>query len=218
MSLFYSAGLGGAIPDADLLHEIHDARSLSLSDGQSVDPWPDDENSNDLTAGTAPTFKSSIINNNPVVRFNGTDQFLDNSYSQLSEPVVWGWVWIDQDPNNSNIRGFADSQTSGEAQLQNRDGNYGMFSGTLQSGGSPDTNAHISTVRWDGANSVWRIDGTQIISADPGATAIDGLTLGSQGNQNGFHAVDIGIWGVWEGNASLTDIETYLDNQYGPIL
>ena len=53
------------------------ADALSLNDGDAVATWTDSSgNSNDATQGTGsaqPTFKTSIINGKPVVRFDGGD-------------------------------------------------------------------------------------------------------------------------------------------------
>lgn len=208
-----------AIPDSDLLHELHDARELGLSDGSSVSTFPDESgNGFDLTAGTAPTFKTGVINSEPIVRFDGVDDYLDNSFTQLSDPVVWGFVFIDQDSTTGAV-GFLDANTTNGAQVQAGRSDYAIYAGdSVVEGGTATTNPRICTIRWDGPNSVVRLDGTQVITGDPGASAIDGITMGAQGNQNGFHPIDVGLYGVWDGDASLRYIETYLEVEYGPIL
>jgi len=215
-----STVFGNAIPDKSLLHELHDARQLGLSDGSSVSTWADESgNGFDLSAGGAPTFKTGVINSEPIVRFDGVDDYLDNSYTQLTDPVVWGFVFIDQDPTTTDIAGFLDANTTNGAQFQAGRSDYGIFAGDkLVEGGTATSNPRICTIRWDGSNTVVRLDGTQVISGNPGSSAIDGITMGAQGNQVAFHPIDMGLFGVWDGNASLTDIEAYLDNEYGPIL
>jgi hypothetical protein len=57
----------------------YDARRLSLSDGTAVQTFTDVAGTNDATqatSGNRPLFKTNIINGNPVVRFDGTDDFL----------------------------------------------------------------------------------------------------------------------------------------------
>lgn len=57
----------------------YDARWLSLSDGTGVGTWTDLSGSNNATQATSanqPTFKTNILNGNPILRFDGTnDQF-----------------------------------------------------------------------------------------------------------------------------------------------
>ena len=57
----------------------YDARRLDLTDGTGVSTWTDLAGSNNATQATAtnqPTFKTNIINGNPVVRFDGTNDFM----------------------------------------------------------------------------------------------------------------------------------------------
>ena len=57
----------------------YDARWLSLTDGTGVQTWTDLAGSNDATQATStnrPTFKTNILNGNPIVRFDGTDDFV----------------------------------------------------------------------------------------------------------------------------------------------
>lgn len=57
----------------------YDARWLSLTDGTGVQTWTDLAGSNNATQATSanqPTFKTNILNGNPILRFDGTnDQF-----------------------------------------------------------------------------------------------------------------------------------------------
>lgn len=59
------------------------ADSLLLADGQAVDVWPDSSgNGLEVSQGVAaqkPIFKQSILNNKPVVRFDGDDSFVRSS-------------------------------------------------------------------------------------------------------------------------------------------
>lgn len=57
----------------------YDARRLSLSDGTGVQTFTDLAGTNDATqatSGNRPLFKTNILNGNPVVRFDGVDDFL----------------------------------------------------------------------------------------------------------------------------------------------
>lgn len=57
----------------------YDARWLNLTDGTGVSTWTDISGSNNasqVTSTNQPTFKTNIINGNPVVRFDGTNDFM----------------------------------------------------------------------------------------------------------------------------------------------
>lgn len=75
-----------------------DARTLALNDGDSVGTWTDSSyNSEDATAsGTArPTFKKSILNGNPVVRFDGSNNKLNLSTTQfIKNTQTWSLLCV----------------------------------------------------------------------------------------------------------------------------
>ncbi len=57
----------------------YDSRWLSLSDGSGVQTFTDVSGTNNATQATStnqPTFKVNILNGNPVVRFDGTNDFM----------------------------------------------------------------------------------------------------------------------------------------------
>ena len=59
-----------AIPDNTVAR--YDASQLSLSDGDTVSVWPDEQGDNDLDIQTgSPTYVESGINGNPAIAFNG---------------------------------------------------------------------------------------------------------------------------------------------------
>ena len=57
----------------------YDSRWLSLSDGTGVGTWTDLSGTNNATQSTSsnqPTFTANILNGNPVVRFDGINDFV----------------------------------------------------------------------------------------------------------------------------------------------
>ena len=80
-------GYGGAAPFsptdiAGLVLWLAADLGLALSDGDPVVTWPDQSgNGNDVTqpvAAARPTFRTAVINGEPVVRFDGVDDVLRN--------------------------------------------------------------------------------------------------------------------------------------------
>jgi hypothetical protein len=58
------------------------ADSLALSDGAAVTSWTDSSGlGNHAVTGDAPTFKTNIVNGLPIVRFNGSSNYLDSPAS-----------------------------------------------------------------------------------------------------------------------------------------
>ena len=68
------------LPVTDGLVLDLDATKLNLSDNDPVVTWPDESGEgNNATQGTAseqPTYKTGVLNGLPVVRFDGTDDFM----------------------------------------------------------------------------------------------------------------------------------------------
>lgn len=61
-----------------------DAGQEAYSDDDPVNTWHDQSgNSRDYTAGDAPTFKENIVNSLPIIRFNGSSDYLKKA----------GFVW-----------------------------------------------------------------------------------------------------------------------------
>lgn len=58
------------------------ADALSLSDNDAVSTWADSSgNGRDATAGDAPVYKTNIRNSLPIVRFNGSSDYLNSAYT-----------------------------------------------------------------------------------------------------------------------------------------
>lgn len=220
MSLFYSAGLGGsAIPDRGDLHARHDATELSLSDGDPVSTFADETgNGNDLTAGTAPTFRTSQINGNPVVRFDGVGDFLDVAFGAISQPFqTFAVVRLNSFSTSSKSAIWSgEADTNGLFEQPDAD-NWRIFAGTAVDGGSPDTNPHIFNQFFDGANSKLAVDGANTLSGDAGAGDLNGYSLGTTANQVSFAEIDVGEILRYPQNKTgiESDVESYLSDKWG---
>jgi len=94
---------------------------------------------------------------------------------------------------------------------------YQMFAGSVLNGETPDTSPHIWSSLFNGANSVNRLDGSQIASGDAGTDSLDGFTLGSiyDGTQNA--PVDVGEILIYPQDKSgiQSDVEQYLSDEWG---
>jgi hypothetical protein len=89
-----SVSVGSAIPDT--VGNRWTRTKTGVSDGQTVDPWPDAEGSVDLTANGEPFLNSGSVNGNDAVDLNGTDetyQYDTNLSSDINEPcsVLWAF-------------------------------------------------------------------------------------------------------------------------------
>jgi len=208
---------GPDIPDAGDLFAHYDAAQLNLSDNANVFTFDDQTgNNHDLTAGNAPTFKTNIVNNNPIVRFDGVDDFLDVSFSIISQPVNI-YLAFKMQSLTSRDDVLDSNNTNTQFLFGPRSTNYTLFAGSFISGGSPDTNFHIASWLGDGSSSTIRIDGTQVASGNPGSNGLDGITLGANAFGNLPAEVDIGEILVYpqDKSSKQSSIETYLGNKWG---
>lgn len=222
MSQFYSAGLIDAIPDSGLVHR-YDATELSLNDGDLVSTWPDIEGADDLTAGTAPTYKTSIIGGNPVVRHDGVDDYLSTSWSTtLSEPYMFFIVAKLQNAGSSNQEYLFDGTSAREHRFSadpSNDRYIIIQSGSLVNGGSTDGVDAIYTTTWRSGSSADEVrkNGTQIISGDSGNSDSNGLET-RRGGTNDYGEWDIGEIIVYNTELSTSDrdsVESYLADKWG---
>lgn len=210
-----------AIPDSGDLHAHYDASALSLSDGQSVSTWGDETgNGYDLTAGAAPTYRTSIINGNPVVRFDGVDDYLSVDFTALPQPNTIYIVAQLPTADGSQDDSFYDSNEGSipnQHLYRNNVGTWNAFAGSQLNDGSIDSNAHIHGVKWDGVNTTIRIDGTEVVSGDAGGQSLDGLIMGANAIIGAFAEMDIGEMLIYPSDKSSiqSDIETYLSNKWG---
>lgn len=211
---------GLAIPDSEGLHARFDATSLSLSDQDSVTTWVDETgNGNALTAGSAPTYIDSGINGNPSVRFDGTDDFLNVSWSAISQPTN---IYIVAKLRSTGSNAYLiDGGSANEQAFRERSGVWSLFAGNSNvNGSSVDSNNHIFSLFVDGSNSYFRVDGSVDGSGIAGSSSLSGLTVGSKGDQTNFGPFDVGEILVYpKDNTSIqTDVEQYLSTKWGITL
>lgn len=209
------------IPDSGDLHARYDATELTFNDGENVSTWDDETgHGHDLTAGTTPTFKIDIINGNPVVRFDGVDDFLEVVFNTISQPVHYFVVF--KFNSTSSFDSIYDAENSGDGRqkfgLDDGPNNYRMEGNTVLDGGTPDTSSfHIGSQLFNSTNSEMRIDGSTIASGDAGMDGQDGFTVGADRDKGGHGEVDIGEMLVYPYDKSgiQADVETYLSDKWG---
>lgn len=219
---------GGFSPDqiGGLAH-WYDATKLSgLSDGGSVGTWPDEAGSDDLTQGTGAaqaTYQTGAVNNNPTVRYDGSDDSHTVDFADISEPfTIFVGARRLSNPSSDQVilTGLANACAIFDRDAADA---WAISQGSLQTGGTPDGNTHVFSATFlSGSNpDELRIDATQVINADSGNTALDGLTVGSDIGGGGYGNYDMGEILVY--NTDLADgnrgsVESYLAGKWGVTL
>lgn len=202
------------------------ADNLSLNDGDPVDRWGDESgNGNDFVNSSStsqPTFRTNVLNGKPVVRFDGSNDFLDKetSYSNAppytiftvysagsgSDPMAW-----DEDtpndrvllyhPNNSTV----EFHTNGTHASMSKSRPFSHYINEVWVDGSDNIEFLDNGSLEDSRNETPRAyDGTPRLGDDPGdARELDG---------------DIAEYIVYDNAISTADreeIRTYLADKYG---
>jgi len=207
--------------DTNNLFARYDATEISgVSDGSDLSSWSDQQGSNDLTAGVPPTYESSGINGNPSVVFNGVDEYLNTSFTEISQPTHIFFVGQHETFDGGDRNFIFDSTSSaGRLILQNALGNRELFAGSTSiTGGSTDDNIHVFSALCDGSNSELRVDGVQDVSGDAGTDGLGGLTLATNfDNSINFANFRFGEVLVYSADKSskISDIESYLADKWG---
>ena len=208
-----------AIPDSAVSQ--YDATKISGSDGNAITSWADQLASNDLSGNGS--YKTNIINNNAVVRHDGTDDEFSNTNIFESQPYtisgVFEWdsvgqfetIWTVADGTSAVY--FGSSGFGGGSYRLNNDGSDIV-------GGTTDENPHIFVTIVDGANSSIRIDGNEVASGGVGSTDLDGFGTGRRADDGGFFwGGDIGELVVYNDDIAdtgdLTSEEQRLSDKWG---
>jgi hypothetical protein len=146
-------------------------------------------------SGSRPTFRTGYINGRPAVESDGFDDFLRTSSGVVfNQPTTIAFVgklaiatgftqtWCDAQSSLSD-RQRVYLGTSGGRRL-----NAGIDVGTSS---TADTLPHVHLLVFDGLNSLYNVDGSDIWSGDAGSQALEGLTL--LGNRAGGQILNGGI-------------------------
>ena len=162
-------------PDNTVAH--YDASQLSLTDGDTVSVWPDEQGDNDLDIQTgSPTYVESGINGNPAIAFDGDG--LEGTGFSVTQPNTTYVVFEYQSGFDGGrvLSGVSKRQTTPEAdQSSNR---WSIHGGAGLVFGTQDINIQQMTAVFDGANSIIREDGVEIAVGDAGTNYLGGLSVG----------------------------------------
>lgn len=209
-----------------------------LSDGDDVGTWEDLSTlGNDAVQATAdkkPHYKVNILNSLPVVRFDGSDDFMSTFTTGLT---AWSMFFVfargDKDreqvffakPNNSSIDGnFFWMFTGGNAL------HAGFHNGSAWQWGTPttntitDTSGHIGQLDWNATALAQYVDGVLWRTANltgPPATNTGATEIGRSNAANRYFKGDMGEIVIYNNSISAADLallETYLSDKWGIAL
>jgi hypothetical protein len=155
--------------------------ALGYSNGASVDLWPDEIGSADLTQATSarrPKFRAAYaaLNNRPaidnaVADSNGLAGLGGSFTSSLAQPCEVVVVFRSEaDPSGAQMIVSDNIATLRVLRFFASPTNYGgSWGGTVVRGGTPDTSAHFARIRGDSTDE-WFIDESSVASGNAGTT------------------------------------------------
>lgn len=191
----------------------------ATADGDPVGAWDDasgeDNHATQATANARPLLKLNVKNGLPVVRFDGTDDFL-SSLLTVAQP---GTVFIVASRSATGERHMIDGTTELARWLVGGDvgGNWVIYAGSVVTTSAQDTNWHLHTAVFDGASSSHRVDAASAGSGDAGALALTNPLIGAGQGHILFHQGDIAEVLIYDSALGTTDrdsVEAYLDAKY----
>lgn len=206
------------IPDIDILHSRYDARQLGLSDGDLVSQWDDESgNGHNLSVNGDPTFRKNAVHGLDAIQFDGSDDAMQVTWTSISQPNTVGVLLepLTVDVNGHFVENKTDGDTSNRATVQvlGEDPDWRIYAGgSTVDGGTPTTEPHIITAKFDGSDSLLRADGYEVLSGDPGDNPYDGLSVGADidSNSHYYEGYIVEVL-VYDGDACMEDIEKYLN-------
>jgi hypothetical protein len=153
----------------------YDASELNLSDTNTVSTWADEIGTSDLSAVGDPTYRTNILNSNPVVRSDGSGDAFNNLGVLMEQPYTFLIVVSQNSAANGQIM---DSDTSANRLEFAYSTNIDWYiDASNVSGGANDGSHYLFAGVYDGATSVLRQDGTQIASVSVGCAHLDDRRL-----------------------------------------
>lgn len=218
------SGGGGYTPPASTIAWYKADAITGLSDGDPVGTWNDSSgsgNSISQTGSARPTYKTSIINSLPVVRFDGSDDKLLSSpfSSAISQPNT---IVIVTKSIGAGAYAY-DGLSSGNRHLLDMNGvssQAGAFAGGFYNsdGGTlTPTNVNLITIIYNGASTQIRINGVLASgSGDCSTNPMDGLTMGAtyDGAYGNLDIAELLICSDGLSGGDITSVESYLMTKY----
>lgn len=197
-----------------------DAGTSSTVNGTALSAWNDQSgNGNNLTQATGvnqPTYQAAVQNGLPIVRFSA--HFMDAAGVSVSQPDT---IWIvAKNTAAGGSLNVIDGITVRQAVLQNGGHVYSFYAGLgpIDSASNWGTTSfHYISTLFNGASSLMRSDGIQVLTGNPGANALTGLRVGAFQSASAMWQGDVGEIVVATGDqtAQFSNMETYLKNRWG---
>jgi hypothetical protein len=193
----------GLRDDAHGANDLTDNNTVTQTDGAAervgdfspVSVWVDQgsrgRNVLQATVSKRPLFRRSIINGRPVVRFDGSDDFLQAAFGLVQPTYI---AMVTQSRLDTGLARLLDGKNVDTGDVyQATAGNMALFAGAGPVASVPFAAGtfHIAEILFSGASSYIRIDGGTAATGNAGTSAMGGITLGAGATPSNFAPVDI---------------------------
>ncbi|MGB2327172.1 MAG: hypothetical protein ACPH3L_05250, partial [Flavobacteriaceae bacterium] len=210
--------------DAALWLDASDPSSITKDSNGLVSQWNDksgnEHHATQSTESLKPISGTATINGNNALKFDGTDDRLENSSLTTGQPFSIFAV-IKDDISSGSFRTWWSGDSGGNRSfLQNNNGNNrSMWADSYLYNGSSTTNNEIWTAEFNGSSSVLYVDGTPGTTGNVGNNSINGFWIGEENgssypNWNGLIG-EILIFDAILSEADRQKIEGYLAHKWG---
>jgi hypothetical protein len=174
---------GGFTPPSNTVAWFKADELVGFVDNDPVGTWPDDSGAgNDVTGSGAvrPLYKTAIQNGLPIVRFDGTDDYLELAGSPTlgAQTYTVHMVAINRNTTSSLFTSVGGNQW--RCGRWGSDGKSAMSANSLLQGTSGDISvntAHQLTYVFAGASSKVYVNGVERASGNAGTRSLDRLYL-----------------------------------------
>lgn len=151
----------------------------------NVSAWAD-QSGNGNNASVAglpqPVWIDAVLNGKPAIRYNGLNDQLQIAALTVNQPNTW--FFVVRISTNEDGRHILDCST-GTRQLLGQSGSWLSYAGFVLGGGAYDTNTHIWSSIFNGANSITYKDGAvEIVLGNSGPNSAIAIIIGG-GNPGG---------------------------------
>ena len=199
------------------------------ADGDVVGAWADKSgNGNDVlqaTTANKPLYKTGIKNGLSALLLDGTNDWLQGAFTQLSQPYnVIAVAQLDATVvnNNTSTHIIDGNDAVNRAILFQRStptpDSWAFNAGTSIDNGNSDSNWNLWYVLFNGASSDLRINGASVAAGDAGAQNLDGITIGSKndGTSNYWKGYinELLIYDPSLSTANRTLLEAYINSKW----
>ena len=199
------------------------ASDLDANDGDSITDWPDYSDAGNDISGGGPVYKSDVVNGEPVVRFDGTDDVLSESSVSNSFPFTQIAIFQTDNPNSGQTAiGQSDSDNIAKIGTGDSDVGYSTRNGNdFAASNELTTDWKVLIGVHESSETTIRVNGNEFAGTSDSETG-SGISVGaSRAGDFGFIDGDIAFASKIPrllDSSEVDEIEQWASDTYGITL